>query len=609
MENNKKILVTIVFMFLTLSIVVWADGVENNPVPISPGRDLGIAVVEHSCPTFSWSGVEGATAYRLAIFEADNENLVSYEDMNATAEPLMSKEIPGRALSWTPSADEGLRTGSLYVWYVQAVGTNGNSFGTWSKGKIFKVELTVRLAGIKEKMRETLKEYGVGEDIINRALEDMESSVREVNLRGEVNSNNSLTVVKPLWHETSTNTWFGLNAAGDDLILPFGTCNSFFGSESGYKTTAGGANTFLGYKAGWDNTTGNNNTFVGYEAGESSTTVNNNTFIGFKAGQNTKPNIGFGEANGNTFVGSEAGKTNYGGEHNTFIGVDAGYSNIDTFRNTYVGAEAGKYIQGIGNTIIGNHYIGTSNGTPFNASFNVFLGQYAGHYETGHNKLYIDNTSTSSPLIYGEFDNDILAVNGKLGIGTKSPSTDLEIEKSGATPIFKITRTDGAIFKLAAGVANVQIGSISNHGIKFTAGGGWKMRLYPDGTLAMADGGSYDGTWNNASSRELKENIEPISSNEAFDTLENLEPVKYNFKKDKDELHAGFIAEDVPNLVATKSKKNISTMDIVAVLTKVVKEQRSKIKELERYQEKQEEVINELIKRIESIENKKKSHF
>ena len=46
---------------------------------------------------------------------------------------------------------------------------------------------------------------------------------------------------------------------------------------------------------------------------------------------------------------------------------------------------------------------------------------------------------------------------------------------------------------------------------------------------------------------------------------------------DRGERHVGFIAEDVPELVATKDRKGLSPMDIVAVLTKVVQEQRSTI--------------------------------
>jgi hypothetical protein len=41
----------------------------------------------------------------------------------------------------------------------------------------------------------------------------------------------------------------------------------------------------------------------------------------------------------------------------------------------------------------------------------------------------------------------------------------------------------------------------------------------------------------------------------------------------------GFIAEDVPELVARKDRKSLSPMDIVAVLTKVVQEQKQSLDE------------------------------
>ncbi|GAH47610.1 unnamed protein product, partial [marine sediment metagenome] len=59
----------------------------------------------------------------------------------------------------------------------------------------------------------------------------------------------------------------------------------------------------------------------------------------------------------------------------------------------------------------------------FTGSKNVFLGYQAGYSETGSDKLYIDNSQTASPLIYGDFSNNILAINGNLGIGTTSPGS------------------------------------------------------------------------------------------------------------------------------------------------------------------------------------------
>ena len=60
----------------------------------------------------------------------------------------------------------------------------------------------------------------------------------------------------------------------------------------------------------------------------------------------------------------------------------------------------------------------------------VFIGYQAGQNEDNDNRLYIDNSNTSTPLIYGEFDTDIARINGTLqvsdpgGTGYQFPTTD-----------------------------------------------------------------------------------------------------------------------------------------------------------------------------------------
>jgi hypothetical protein len=104
------------------------------------------------------------------------------------------------------------------------------------------------------------------------------------------------------------------------------------------------------------------------------------------------------------------------------------------------------------------------------------------------------------------------------------------------------------------------------------------------------------GQWVNASSQEYKENISPLTAKEAFDALGNLKPVKYNFKRDTDkELNVGFIAEDVPELVATADRKGLSSLEIVAMLTKVVQDQQEII-------EGQNGLIGALSDRVDQLE-------
>jgi len=68
---------------------------------------------------------------------------------------------------------------------------------------------------------------------------------------------------------------------------------------------------------------------------------------------------------------------------------------------------------------------------------------------------------------------------------------------------------------------------------------------------------------------------------EALQALADLQPVQFRYKNDATETYVGFIAEDVPALVAMQDRQSLSTMDIVAVLTKVLQDQQKRIDELE----------------------------
>jgi hypothetical protein len=90
------------------------------------------------------------------------------------------------------------------------------------------------------------------------------------------------------------------------------------------------------------------------------------------------------------------------------------------------------------------------------------------------------------------------------------------------------------------------------------------------------------GVWTNGSSRRNKENIEALSAGEAMAALAGLSPVRYTGVNSPDgEEYVGFIAEDVPDLVAMNDRASLSAMDLVAVLTKVVQEQQQTIEALE----------------------------
>ena len=89
------------------------------------------------------------------------------------------------------------------------------------------------------------------------------------------------------------------------------------------------------------------------------------------------------------------------------------------------------------------------------------------------------------------------------------------------------------------------------------------------------------GVWTNASSRKLKNNITDISAEVALNTIKALKPVTFTYKIEPTESYAGFIAEDVPKIVATNGRQSLAAMDFVAVLTKLVQEQQKAIENLQ----------------------------
>ncbi|MBW4423099.1 MAG: tail fiber domain-containing protein [Nostoc desertorum CM1-VF14] len=85
------------------------------------------------------------------------------------------------------------------------------------------------------------------------------------------------------------------------------------------------------------------------------------------------------------------------------------------------------------------------------------------------------------------------------------------------------------------------------------------------------------------SSREIKENIIDFSSQEAMETLAGLNAVKFNYCDDKEkELTVGFIAEDVPDLLASHDRKGVRSLEIIAVLTKIVQQQQEELSNLKK---------------------------
>ncbi len=188
----------------------------------------------------------------------------------------------------------------------------------------------------------------------------------------------------------SNNSAFGTYSLQDNMT---GHSNSAFGSNSLRKNTSLNNSGFGANTLQW-NTTGTGNTAIGVSALNLNVSGSWNTAIG--AGSQTNRATG-GTSNGNmnTSVGYRSLQTN-DDDSNVAIGYESGFSNTFGKENTFIGT-----------------YAGHSNTTGIN---NVFLGFNSGYNETGSNKLYIENSNSATPLIYGEFNNDLVRINGKLEV-------------------------------------------------------------------------------------------------------------------------------------------------------------------------------------------------
>ncbi|WP_348655395.1 tail fiber domain-containing protein, partial [uncultured Roseivirga sp.] len=251
-----------------------------------------------------------------------------------------------------------------------------------------------------------------------------------------------------------------------------------------------------------------------------------------------KSTLEFTNPQESVLIGKLSGLNNTG-DQNVAVGNEALEANTSGNRNVALGHQAlEKNTTGSGNIMIG-----------FRAGFS----------HTGSNKLYIENSPSNSPLIYGDFDNDIVNFNGKVGIGLNNPS------------------------------------SLS-------------YELYVNGRV-IADWYSF------TSDERFKESISPI--NGALENLLKLEGKTYYWRKEEfsdrnfsDKLQIGFIAQDVqkifPQLVEADEHGYLSLnyAQLTPVLVEAIKEQQTQIESLQKEVEALRDDLNKALQLINQLNKK-----
>ncbi len=217
---------------------------------------------------------------------------------------------------------------------------------------------------------------------------------------------------------------------------------------------------------------------------------------------------------------------------------------------------------------------------------------------------------SSSLADFVEFDPG-LANTARISNASENTQLNIETRSSTKTAAFRLSTPDHKfthtllggsgryVFRDATNATNplvVESGTGTNNAIVIHSNGRIGLgKLAPTRPLDMASGAfcSVGGVWTNASSRELKQEIQELDSEEALQTLSDLKPVTYAYKSEPTEQHVGFIAEDVPDLVATNGRKGLSAMDVVAVLTKVAQRDREIIEQQQAQLDRQNALIDE----------------
>jgi len=328
---------------------------------------------------------------------------------------------PGTASALEPSTPVSLENGKAYLFTITI---SGITAGTVSIRRGTTILVSYTAAGTFH-LNRTMS----GSDNFNLyASADFDGVIDNVSVK-EVASNPSFSAYTTApdsngsidFRISEKNQSIGTNAGR----YMYGNANTNLGYFSG-AYLYGNANTNLGYFSG-AYLDGYSNTNLGdssgaYLSGDYNTNLGG--FSGYSLSGDSNTNLGRYsgynlDGSYNTNLGRYSGY-NLDGSYNTNLGRLSGYG-LDGFYNTNLGDYSGYYLSGSSNTNLGRY-----SGYYLNGSYNVFIGNNARFLTsmTVNNKLFIDVEQTDTPLIYGEFDNDLIRINGDLEVTDDLSVTD-----------------------------------------------------------------------------------------------------------------------------------------------------------------------------------------
>jgi len=166
-----------------------------------------------------------------------------------------------------------------------------------------------------------------------------------------------------------------------------------------------------------------------------------------------------------------------------------------------------------------------------------------------------------------------LTTTGKLGIGTVSPTFDIDVEGTGANTGMSLVRTDGASLMLLSSINRGIVGTQNDFPLQFRVNNIPKMTLAQDGTLTVL--GNVEGTvFVFTSDKNAKENFSPIDRASVLERLSAMPISTWNFiENDNKTKHMGPMAQDFYAAFGLGADdKHISAVDSMGVAFAAIQE-------------------------------------
>ena len=115
---------------ILLTCVAAYAAESSVPLLVSPGLPDELAILNGTCPTFSWAGLMRGEAQELVVYEVD-------ESGSAVTAPTLTLRLPALASSWTPAGAQCFDRGKSYAWSLRAIGEAEQS--DWGETRFFSV--------------------------------------------------------------------------------------------------------------------------------------------------------------------------------------------------------------------------------------------------------------------------------------------------------------------------------------------------------------------------------------------------------------------------------------------------------------------------------------